>query len=80
MTAFLGTADMSAVLRVCVYVVCNLVKMGQRSHDPDLPKSLPTYRGVLNLLDCIIRLVFSMIPSCSLPSDLAVGEKATDNF
>lgn len=40
--AFLGTADISVMLRVSVYVVGNVEKMGQRSHDPDLPKRLPT--------------------------------------
>lgn len=45
MMAFLGNRDTGAVLRVCVLVAGDLVKMGQRSHDPDLPKNLPTYRG-----------------------------------
>lgn len=49
MKAFLGTADFSAVLRVCVYaVVCNLEKLGHSFHD-----ATHTQRMVLNLLGYI---------------------------
>lgn len=78
MLASLLTSDFSAVLLVCVCVVCNLEELGQYSNDPDLPKRLPTYKGWSSNYWTTSLDMFSLMLSCPLPSDFAVG--ATDNF
>lgn len=75
MMAFLGTTSFSTVLHVCV----NLEKLGQRSHDPDQAERLPTHEGWSSTY-LAVSLDFSVLLSCSLPCDLAVGERAIDIF
>lgn len=78
--AFLGTREFSAVLRVHVYVVCDLEKLGQCSHDPDLPKRLPTCEGWPSTYWTMSLDFFCVMLSCALPGDFAVEERATETF